>query len=86
MQLQTRKCDWKEGKGTDIANDRGFNAQEFDEVFPDLVSEWKDPSPDAEEPYKAVSHSLDSYSSQSNTSQLQATIEALTQRIEAVRA
>ena len=54
MQLQPRKFDWKEGKGKDIANDRGFIAQEFEEVFPDLVSEWKDPAPEGEEPYKAV--------------------------------
>jgi len=54
MQLQPRKFDWKEGKGKDIANDRGFIAQEFEEVFPDLISEWKDPAPEGEEPYKAV--------------------------------
>ena len=58
MQLQPRKFDWKEGKGKDIANDRGFIAQEFEEVFPDLVSEWKDPAPEGEEPYKAVSQDL----------------------------
>jgi hypothetical protein len=58
MQLQPRKFDWKEGKGKDITNDRGFIAQEFEEVFPDLVSEWKDEAPEGEEPYKAVSQDL----------------------------
>jgi trimeric autotransporter adhesin len=54
MALKPRKFDWKEGKGKDIKGDRGFVAQEFETVFPDLVDEWKDPSPDGEEPYKSV--------------------------------
>ena len=81
MQLQPRKFDWKEGKGKDIANDRGFIAQEFEEVFPDLVSEWKDPAPEGEEPYKAVSQDLIPTLVKAIQEQ-QATIEALTQRIE----
>jgi hypothetical protein len=58
MQLQPRKFDWKEGKGKNTANDRGFIAQEFEQVFPDLVGEWKDEAPEGEEPYKAVSADL----------------------------
>jgi hypothetical protein len=54
MALQPRKFDWKEGKGADIKNARGFIAQEFETVFPDLIDEWKDPAPEGEEPYKAV--------------------------------
>jgi len=54
MALKPRKFDWKTGKGKDIKNDRGFIAQEFEEVFPDLIDEWKDPAPEGEEPYKAV--------------------------------
>lgn len=54
MALQPRKFDWKEGKGADIKNARGFIAQEFETVFPDLISTWKDPAPDGEEPYKSV--------------------------------
>ena len=58
MELRPRKFDWKEGKGADIKNDRGFIAQEFEEVFPDLVGEWKDEAPEGEEPYKAISQDL----------------------------
>ena len=54
MALQPRKFDWKEGKGADIKNVRGFVAQEFETVFPDLVDTWKDPAPEGEEPYKSV--------------------------------
>jgi hypothetical protein len=54
MALQPRKFDWKEGKGADTKNARGFIAQEFETVFPDLIDEWKDPSPEGEDPYKSV--------------------------------
>jgi len=54
MALKPRLYDWKEGKGADIKNARGFIAQEFEEVFPDLIDEWKDPAPEGEEPYKSV--------------------------------
>jgi hypothetical protein len=54
MALQPRKFDWKEGKGADIKNARGFIAQEFETVFPDLIDTWKDPAPEGEEPYKSV--------------------------------
>jgi hypothetical protein len=54
MALKPRLYDWKEGKGADIKNARGFIAQEFEEVFPDLIDEWRDPAPEGEEPYKSV--------------------------------
>lgn len=54
MALKPRLFDWKEGKGQDIKNARGFIAQEFEEVFPDLIDEWKDPAPEGEDPYKSV--------------------------------
>jgi hypothetical protein len=54
LALKPRKFDWKEGQGKNIQGDRGFIAQEFETVFPDLVDEWKDPSPDGEEPYKSI--------------------------------
>ena len=54
MALKPRKFDWKAGKGKDTKDDRGFIAQEFEQVFPDLIDEWKDPAPEGEEPYKAV--------------------------------
>ena len=54
MALKPRKFDWKTGKGKDIKNDRGFIAQEFQTVFPDMIEEWKDPAPEGEEPYKSV--------------------------------
>jgi len=54
MALKPRKFDWKEGKGANTKNARGFIAQEFEQVFPDLVDEWKEPAPEGEEPYKSV--------------------------------
>ena len=58
MALNPRKFDWKAGKGKDIKDDRGFIAQEFEQVFPDLIDEWKDPAPEGEEPYKSVRQDL----------------------------
>jgi len=58
MALKPRKFDWKEGKGADIKNARGFIAQEFEQVLPDMIDEWKDPAPEGEEPYKAVNANL----------------------------
>ena len=58
MALKPRKFDWKAGKGKDKKNDRGFIAQEFEQVFPDLIDEWKDPAPEGEEPYKSVRQDL----------------------------
>jgi hypothetical protein len=58
MALKPRKFDWKEGKGADIKNARGFIAQEFETVFPDLIDEWKDPAPEGEDPYKSVRQDL----------------------------
>jgi hypothetical protein len=83
MQLQPRKFDWKEGKGKDIANDRGFIAQEFEEVFPDLIGEWKDPAPEGEEPYKSVSQDLIPTLVKAIQEQ-QTLIESLTDRIAAL--
>ena len=54
MALKPRLYDWKEGKGQNIKNARGFIAQEFETVFPDLIDEWKDPAPEGEDPYKSV--------------------------------
>jgi hypothetical protein len=54
LALQPRKFDWKEGKGSGTKNERGFIAQEFEQVFPDLINEWKDPAPEGEDPYKSV--------------------------------
>ena len=58
LALKPRTFDWKAGKGKDKKNDRGFIAQEFEQVFPDLIDEWKDPAPEGEEPYKAVRQDL----------------------------
>jgi hypothetical protein len=58
MALKPRKFDWKEGKGANTKDARGFIAQEFEEVFPDMIQEWKDPAPEGEEPYKAVNANL----------------------------
>jgi hypothetical protein len=58
MALKPRKFDWKEGKGANIKNARGFIAQEFETIFPDMIEEWLDPAPEGEEPYKGVNANL----------------------------
>jgi len=54
LALKPRTFDWKEGKGANTKDARGFIAQEFEQVFPDMIDTWKDPAPEGEEPYKAV--------------------------------
>jgi len=54
MALQPRLYDWKEGKGANVKNARGFIAQEFEQVFPDLIDDWKEEPPEGEEAYKSV--------------------------------
>ena len=58
LALKPRKFDWKAGKGKDIKGDRGFIAQEFEQVFPNLIEEWADPAPEGEAPYKSVRQDL----------------------------
>jgi hypothetical protein len=58
LALKPRKFDWKENKGKNIKGDRGFIAQEFEQVFPDMVEEWADKVPEGEKPYKAVNANL----------------------------
>jgi hypothetical protein len=58
MALKPRKFDWKTGKGKDIKNDRGFIAQEFETVLPDMIETWRDPAPEGEESYKAINANL----------------------------
>jgi hypothetical protein len=85
MALQPRKFDWKEGKGQDIKNARGFIAQEFEVVFPDMIEEWRDPAPEGEEPYKAVNANLIPTLVKAIQEQ-QALITTLTERITALEA
>jgi hypothetical protein len=58
LSLKPRKFDWKSGKGKDKKGDRGWIAQEFEQVFPDMIDTWADPAPEGEEPYKAVNADL----------------------------
>lgn len=58
LALKPRKFDWKPGKGKNKKGDRGWIAQEFEQVFPDMIDEWRDPAPEGEEPYKAVNADL----------------------------
>jgi hypothetical protein len=58
MALKPRKFDWKEGKGQNIKNARGFIAQEFETVLPDMIETWRDPAPEGEEAYKAINANL----------------------------
>lgn len=54
LRLLPRTFDWKDGKGKNIKNDRGWIADEFEQVYPDLIGEWADNAPEGEEPYKSV--------------------------------
>jgi hypothetical protein len=85
LALKPRKFDWKEGKGEDKKDARGFIAQEIETVFPDMVSEWIDPAPNGEEPYKAVNANLIPTLVKAIQEQ-QALITALTARITALEA
>jgi len=78
LALKPRKFDWKEGKGKNIKGDRGFIAQEFEAVFPQLVDEWKDNAPEGEAPYKSVRQDL--------IPVLVKAIQELTARVEALEA
>jgi hypothetical protein len=83
MALKPRKFDWKSGKGKDTKGDRGFIAQEFEQVFPDLIDEWKDPAPEGEDPYKSVRADLIPVLVKAIQEQ-QAIITALTARVAAL--
>jgi len=80
MALKPRKFDWKAGKGKDKKDDRGWIAQEFGQVFPDMVDTWADPAPEGEEPYKAVNADLIPTLVKAIQEQ-QALIQSLTDRI-----
>jgi hypothetical protein len=82
LALKPRLYDWKEGKGANIKNARGFIAQEFETVFPDLIDEWKDPAPEGETPYKSVRQDLIPVLVKAMQEQ-QAMIESLRQRLSA---
>jgi hypothetical protein len=58
MQLKPRKFDWKAGKGKDIKGDIGWVAQEFEQVFPKMIGDWREPAPKGEEPYKSIGADL----------------------------
>jgi hypothetical protein len=83
MALKPRKFDWKAGKGKDIKGDRGWIAQEFEQVFPDMIDEWRDPAPEGEEPYKSVRADLIPILVKAIQEQ-QAIITALTARVAAL--
>ena len=80
MALKPRKFDWKEGKGKDIKGDRGWIAQEVEQVFPDMIDDWKDESPEGEDPYKSVRADLIPVLVKAIQEQ-QAIIQTLTDRI-----
>jgi hypothetical protein len=83
LALQPRTFDWKEGKGKNIKGDRGFIAQEFKQIFPNLVDEWPDSAPEGEEPYKSVRQDLIPVLVKAMQEQ-QALIESLTARLNAL--
>jgi len=83
MALKPRKFDWKKGKGANTKNARGFIAQEFETVFPDLIDEWADPAPKGELPYKSVRADLIPVLVKAIQEQ-QAMIETLTTRLNAL--
>jgi hypothetical protein len=85
LALKPRKFDWKENKGENIKNARGFIAQELETVFPDMISNWIDEPPEGEEPYKAVNANLIPTLVKAIQEQ-QALIQSLTTRLTALEA
>ena len=57
MSLRPRKYDWKKESGNTGKNIRGFIAQEFEQIFPDLIDESLNKSPEGE-PYKQIRQDL----------------------------
>jgi hypothetical protein len=57
MALRPRKFDWKKESGNSGKNIRGFIAQEFEEIFPDLIDESLNKSPEGES-YKQIRQDL----------------------------
>jgi hypothetical protein len=90
MALKPRKFDWKEGKGKNVKGDRGWIAQEFEQVFPDMIDTWMDKAPEGEEPYKSVRADLIPVlvkaiqEQQAIISAQQTALTALTARVEAL--
>jgi hypothetical protein len=58
MALRPRQFDWKKESGNSGKNIRGFIAQEFEEIFPDLIDESINESPEGEAPYKQIRQDL----------------------------
>jgi hypothetical protein len=58
MALRPRQFDWKKESGNSGKNIRGFIAQEFEEIFPDLIDESINEVPEGEEPYKQIRQDL----------------------------
>jgi hypothetical protein len=58
MALRPRKFDWKKESGNVGKNVRGFIAQEFEKIFPDLIDKSINPAPKGEEPYKQIRQDL----------------------------
>lgn len=57
MALKPRQFDWKKESGNSGKNVRGFIAQEFEKVFPDLIDESINKTPEGE-PYKQIRQDL----------------------------
>jgi hypothetical protein len=58
MSLRPRQFDWKKESGNVGKNVRGFIAQEFEKIFPDLIDKSINPAPKGEEPYKQIRQDL----------------------------
>jgi hypothetical protein len=85
MQLQPKRFDWKEGKGTNEKDVAGFIAQDIETVFPELVSEFQD-GIDDETMYKSVGYSGLIPTLVKAIQEQQALITTLTDRITALEA
>ena len=57
MSLRPRKYDWKKESGNSGKNVRGFIAQEFEQIFPDLIDQSINKTPEGE-PYKQIRQDL----------------------------
>jgi hypothetical protein len=81
--LRPVRYDWKTGYGNDQKNQLGFIAQEVEEIFPEMLGQWK--IKDSEDAYKTIGTTALIPVLVKAIQQQQAMIESLNSKIEALQ-
>ena len=81
--LRPVRFDWKTGYGNDQKNQLGFIAQEVEEIFPEMLGQWK--IKDSEDAYKTIGTTALIPVLVKAIQQQQAMIESLNSKIEALQ-